>query len=116
MMDIKTTATHLVNFIKMEQRHKQDWLDHKKAKFDSKISLMKKHKDEWFALKTKCIEQLAKGAKPETYLADELNEMIKIHERQKTELKTLCDSTHKKGSDIAQAHKTELDNFKKSIA
>ena len=99
----------------MEQKHKQDWLNHKKAKFDAKIATIKKHIDEWFNLKKKYAEQLAKGVKPEMYLADQLNEMIKIHEKQTSEMQELCDSHHKKGVDLAQSHKTELDNFKKSL-
>lgn len=114
-MDTKTIATHIMNFIKMEQKHKAEWFDHKKEKFDSKISMMKKHKNEWFELKKKYAEQIIKGAKIESLLADELKDMVSLHEKQKNELKELCDTMHKKGADIAQTHKTELDNFKKSI-
>ena len=100
----------------MEQKHKQDWLDHKKAKCIAKLAMVQKHKDEWVAMKVKYIEKLATESKPEIYLVDKLNDMIKIHEKQKEEWKNLCDSNYKKAGDIALAHKTELDNFKKSIA
>lgn len=115
MIDLKKAADNLILFIKMEQKHKQDWLDHKKVKSASKISMKKKHSDEWFDLKKKYAEQMGHGIKPELFLVDKLNEMIKIHERQKDEWKELCDSNHKKSADIAQAHATELDNFKKTI-
>lgn len=115
MIDAEKAAANLVKFITMEQKHKQDWLDHKKAKFDAKMAMMKKHIDEWFNLKKKYAEQLAKGVKPEKYLADQLDEMITIHEKQKSEMQELCDSHHKKGTDLIQSHKTELDNFKKTL-
>lgn len=112
---MEKSAENFTNFITMEHKHKLDWLDYKKAQLDTKIDLVKKHKNQFFELKKKYMSKMAKGENPQTYLDSKLNDMIKLHEEQNLEWKEMCEANHKKGADIAQSHKTELDNFKKSI-
>lgn len=110
------SSESFAQFLAMEQKHKQAWIDLKKAKIDAKIALKKKHVDEWVAVGKKYIELLAKGGTDvERYFGDKLHEVIKLHEKQKDEMKAHCDADRKKADDLFMKHKTELDNFKKAV-
>lgn len=51
MFGVEKAAENMLKFMSMEQKHKQDWLDNKKASFDAKIEMLKRHKDQLFDLK-----------------------------------------------------------------
>jgi hypothetical protein len=112
----KNPSDQLIEFIVMEQQHKQDWLDHKKESFDAKIEMLKRHKDRLFALKKQNTQELAAGVDIQKFFGEKLDEWIKLHEQQNTEWKELCATQYKKGGEIAQQHKEQLDEFKESIS
>jgi len=99
----------------MEHRHKQDWLDNKKANFNAKMAMIKKHKEQWFGLNEKFIHQMGQGVAVETVLAQKLSNMIKLHEAQNKEWAAMCEANHKKSSEIAKKHEAELEAFKKGL-
>jgi len=114
-MDKEKSAQNTLKFLAMEQQHKEDWLNYKKDKYDAKIDMIKKHKNQMFDLKKKGIEELSKGMDMQSYLTEGLKAWVKLHEEQNKEWKELCETWHKKGSDVAASHKKELDSFKESL-
>lgn len=113
-MDKRKASDQLIKFITMEQGHKQDWLDHKKMQYDAKIDMLEKHLNQMFDLKKKYIDELATGKDIQAFFGEKLKTLVKMHEEQAGEWKELCESMHNKGQDIVQAHKKELEVFKKS--
>lgn len=110
------SSENFVQFLVMEQKHKKDWIEYKKTKIDAKIALKKKFIDEWVTMGKKYMELLGKGGVDvEKYLADKLRDAVKLHEKQKNEMKELCDTDRKKADNLFAAQKTELDNFKKAV-
>ena len=116
LLSMQKAAKNLDDFITMEHKHTQDWLNYKKAKFNTKMDLIQKYKDASFDLKKKHIDMLAKGESPEVFLTAKLNDMIKIHKELKNDWNAMRESNHKKSSDIINTHKIELDQFEKAIA
>lgn len=109
------SAENFKQFLEIERKHKQDWIDHKKAKAEAKSMLCKKHKDEWFDFTKKYIDRLAQGEQLDNYLVDKLNNVIKLHEEQSRELRELFEADYKKVLAIAEKHKKELEAFKKTL-
>lgn len=103
-------------YLEMERKHKQDWIDQKKAKCDAKIALHKKHNNEWVDFSKKYIDRLEKGEQAENFLIDKLNNVIKLHEEQSRERAELHEINHKKCLEIQEKHKKELEAFKKTLS
>lgn len=105
-------ADKMDKFLTMEQRHMTEWLDHKKAKYDAKIEMMKKHLDEIIDLKRQGLAQLNAGTDLKTYMADAINKWVSLHEAQTKEWREFHDSYHAKAKAIDASHKGELTSFK----
>ncbi len=115
-MKMEKAAECFSNFMIMEHKHKHEWLEAKKAMFDAKIAMLKKHKDQIFDLKKKYLDKVAKGDVGQAYSLENLNTMTKIHEEQTHEWRQMCEANNKKKEAIALAHEKELESFKKSTA
>lgn len=104
-MEKESVVQNTIKFIKMEQQHKMDWLNYKKAMYVAKIDLVENHLNQMIDLKMKGLDKLGKNMDIQTYLKEALPVWIKLHEAQNLEWKELCESWHKKGMDIGVAHK-----------
>ncbi len=115
--ELSTVVSDLTKFINIVEKEKKDWLTFTKDFHDAKFDLMIKHHNEIFELKKKFLDEFkSNGANVADLLSRELEEMIKLHDKQTAEWVALWDKFKAKAQELGTENQKEVDTFKKGYS
>jgi hypothetical protein len=103
-------AQEFSNFILLEKRHCDDWLEFKLRKETRCIDLAISQKEESTNFKSSFIKQAGRGKITKA----DLDEAIELHKKHKAEHRKLAESIYKEKISIMNAHDEELEAFEKN--
>ena len=117
----KSVVDSFIDFNKMEENQKKDWLDYCDRHHSQKTKLMKNQMHECIELKNKHL----KHAKDNTNCSPEardkrmgmhLSENIELYEQHVEGWRSWCKNSHKEALEIADRHDVQLEKFKNEYA
>ncbi len=117
----KSSIDSFIDFNKMEEGQKKDWLDYCDRHHSQKTKLMKNQMHDCIELKNKHLKH-AKGntnCSPEAKdakIAKHLDESLQLYENHVEGWRNWCNNSHKEALEIADRHDAQLEKFKNEFA
>lgn len=105
----------VIDFIKMEKKHKEDLFNIKKEFKTKKIDLKKNHCAQKADLCIAELEEIQKNGFNPEIIKSNLKKKVALHEKQLQECEDLCKQKDQKIKEWREKNTQERENFKKGL-